>query len=245
MRRLLPLVLVLLVSARGAAAAVPQSAELGPATLKASAPFYAALVASAHGNIDATNRQLLLLAARWDAAVTEARASGPAALTQDPAWGAALDRATALLARARELARGRDVAGAHGELEEMRLLLHEVRERHAVWTLDDRLAEYHEMMERVTGHVSGPSEINLTVRDYQDVDEDLAAARASWAHIDQLSAGLQGAAAWRSAAADTASALQDAVRAVAARRRSVLAQAVERLKTSYFELLSALAKSRG
>jgi len=241
MRRLLPLVLLL----AAPAAALPQTAELGPAALKASAPFYAALVASAHGNIDATNRQLLLLAARWDAAVGEARASGPPVLVQDPAWSVALDRATALLGRARALARGRDVAGAHGELEEMRLLLHEVRERHGIWTLDDRLAEYHEMMERVTGHVSGPSEINLTARDYQDVDEDLSGARASWAHIEQLSAGLEGVAAWRSAAGDTATALQDAARAVASRRRSVLAQAVDRLKTSYFELLSALAKSRG
>jgi hypothetical protein len=243
MRRLLPLVLLL--AARVGLAAAPQSAELGPAALKASAPFYAALVASAHGNIDATNRQLLLLAARWDEAVREARVSGPPSLIQDAAWGAALDRATGLLGRARERARLRDVAGAHGELEEMRLLLHEVRERHGIWTLDDRLAEYHEMMERATGHVSGPSEINLTARDYQDVDEDLAGARASWAHIEQLSAGLQGAAGWRAAAADTATALQDAGRAVTARRRADLARAVERLKTGYFELLSALARSRG
>jgi hypothetical protein len=243
--RMLLAVAVVVAAAGVPRPAVAQHAEVGPAASKASAPFYAALVASAHGNTDATNRQLLLLAARWDAAVREARTAAPAPLRQDPAWGAALDRATALLARARERARARDVTGAHSELEEIRLVLHEVRERHGVWTLDDRLAEYHEMVERVTGHVAGRSEINLTARDYQDVDEDLTGARSSWAHIDQLAAGLRDVPAWRTAAGETAAALQEAVRSVTARDRAALAQAVDRVKSSYFDLLSALSKIRG
>lgn len=214
------------------------------AAASASAPYYAALVASARGNIDGTNRQLLLLAARWDAAVRDAKASVPAALRQDPAWSAALDRATALLSRARERARARDVAGAHGDLEEMRLMLHEIRERHGLWFFDDHLAEYHEAVERVTGHVSGRSEINFTAKDYQDVDEDLRAAQASWAMIEKTAGAVGASAGWQAASRETAAALQQISRAVAAKDRDGVATGGERLKTSYLELLSAIAKAR-
>jgi hypothetical protein len=226
-----------------ALSAPPAGADLGPAALKASAPFYAALVASAHGNTDATNRQLLLLAARWDAAVREARASGPPALLQDPEWGAALDRATAKLAKARDLARARDIAGAHAELEEIRQSLHEIRERHGVWSLDDRLSEYHEYVERVLGHVSGRGEISLAPRDYQDIDEDLRGAQASWAEVEKAAGPMQAVRAWEGAARDAAAALKQASAAVAAKDRGVVA-AAERLKSSYFDLLTALAKAR-
>ena len=74
----------------------------------------------------------------------------------------------------------------------MRLLLHEIREHHGFWILDDHLAEYHEMIERVAGHVSGRSEINLTPRDYQDVDEDLRGAQAAWAGVEQSEGALRG-----------------------------------------------------
>jgi hypothetical protein len=219
------------------------AADAGAAS-KASAPYYAALVASAHGNIDATNRQLLLLAARWDAAIREARTAGPPSLMQDPAWGAALDRATAMLARARDLARSRNIAGAHAELEEMRLLLHEIRERHNVWILDDHLAEYHEMIERVAGHISGRSEINLTPRDYQDVEEDLRGAQDAWAGVEKSAGSMHGVAAWQEAARQSGSALQQVARAVAGRDRAGVAETAERLKNSYFDLLTAVAKAR-
>ena len=201
MRTLVPLIAAVLL-------AVPARAGDPGAAARASAPYYAALVASARGSIDATNRQLLLLAARWDAAVREARTAGPPALTRDPAWGAALDRATAMLARARERARTRDITGAHAELEEMRLMLHEIREHHGLWILDDHLAEYHETTERVAGHVSGRSEINLTPRDYQDVDEDLRAARAAWAGVEQSEGALRGLVEWQDASRATSSALR-------------------------------------
>jgi hypothetical protein len=239
MRTLAPLLVAVLVSLP-ARAAEPQ----GAAAARASAPYYAALVASARGSIDATNRQLLLLAARWDAAVREARTAGPPSLTQDPAWAAALDQATAMLAKAREFARARDIAGAHAELEEMRLVLHEVRERHGVWVLDDHLAEYHEMIERVAGHVSGRSEINLTPRDYEDVDEDLRGAQAAWAALEKAEGPLRGMPAWQEASRAASSALHDTARAVAAKDRAAVAQGTERLKNSYFDLLVAVSKAR-
>jgi hypothetical protein len=241
MRRLHALSAALLV-----ALLVPLSARAADvgAAAKASAPYYAALVASARGNIDATSRQLLLLSARWDAAVREARSAGPPELTRDPAWGAALDRATAMLAKARELARVRDIAGAHAELEEMRLVLHEIRERHGAWTFDDHLAEYHEMVERVSGHVSGRSEINFTQRDYQDVDEDLRGAQASWASVEKSVGAIGSVAAWQQAARETSSALQATARAIVAKDRAGVAIAAERLKSSYFDLLTAVAKAR-
>jgi hypothetical protein len=221
----------------------PAAAETGAAA-KASAAYYAALVASAHGNIETTNRQLLLLAARWDAAVREARALEPAALRQDPAWGAALDRAAAMLARARRLARARDIAGAHAELEEIRLILHEIRERHGLWIFDDHLAEYHETTERVMGHVSGPSEINLTARDYQDIEEDLHGAETSWAKVEKAAGSLHTVPAWQAAARATTTALAELSRAAAGRDRAGVAHAAERIKNSYFDLLVAIAKAR-
>ncbi len=222
----------------------PAVAADAGAAAKASAPYYAALVASAHGNIDATNRHLLLLAARWDAAIREARSAGPPALTQDPAWGAALDRATGMLAKARDLARSRNIAGAHAELEEMRLLLHEIRERHNVWILDDHLAEYHEMIERVAGHVSGRSEINLTPRDFQDIEEDLRGAQVSWAEVEKGAGSMGRLPAWQEAALRSSSALQQLSRAVTGKDRAAVAEAAERLKNSYFDLLTAVAKAR-
>jgi hypothetical protein len=240
MRRLAAaLVVALAVCVPGRAAGPP-----GAAAARASAPFYAALVASARGSIDATNRQLLLLAAYWDAAVREARAAEPPSLRQDPAWGAALDRATTMLAKARELARARNIAGVHAQLEEMRLVLHEIRERHGAWIFDDHLAEYHEMIERVGGHVSGPSEINFTARDYQDVDEDLRGAQSAWAAVKKSQGALSGVPAWQEASRATSAALDEMARGVAGKDRAGLGRAAERLKTSYYDLLSALAKAR-
>ena len=97
----------------------------------------------------------------------------------------------------------------------------------------------------MTGHVSGPSEINLTARDYQDIDEDLAAARTSWAGVQRAAGSMNDGAAWRAAARDTASALDGAGKALAAKDRTAVARAVERLKNSYYELLSAIARARG
>lgn len=219
-------------------------AQADQALAKASAAYYAALVSSARGSIDATNRQLLLLASRWDAALRQLRAVSPQALNQDPEWARALDKAGALLARARELARARDIAGAHAELEEMRLMLHEIRERHNLWSFDDHLAEFHEAVERVTGHTSSRSEINFTPKDYQDVDEDLRAARASWDTILKGDAAVRSTAAWQQASRGTSAALQDLSRAVSASDRAGVARAGEQLKTSYFDLLLAISKAR-
>ena len=242
MRQLRPaglLVVVSLLLAAAVAAAQPRQA-----LARASAAYYAALVASAHGSIDATNRQLLLLASRWDAALREARALTPPALAKDPSWTAALERAATLLAKARDRARVRDIAGAHGDLEEMRLILHEVRERHGLWAFDDHLAEYHEAVERVTGHISGPSEINFGPRDYADIDEDLRAAQASWAAIGKGAGALRHDPAWEEAARATAAALQQVSRALAAKDRDGLAKSAELLHDTYFDLLSAIVKAR-
>lgn len=216
----------------------------GDALARASAAYYAALVASARGSIDATNRQLLLLASRWDAAVREARTLAPPALAKDPAWSAALDEAASLLAKARERARLRDIARVHADLEEMRLLLHEVRERHGLWSLDDHLAEYHEAVERVKGHIAGPSEINFGARDYESIDEDLRAAHASWGEVQKTAGALRTHPAWQEASRAANAALQQVTKAVAARNREALASAGERLHDTYFELLSAIVKAR-
>ena len=220
-------------------------ATAGPAYDQAMGTYYAALVSSARGSIDATNRHLLLLASRWDAASREARHDVPPALAQDPAWATALDKVTALVAKARERARQRDITGAHGDLEEIRDVLHEVRERHGVMVFDDYLTEYHEAVERVMGHAAGVNEIKLKPKDYDDILEDLRAADAAWKEITARAGAMGGSSAWAEASRVTAEALASTFKAVDARDGRAVAERLERLKANYFELLLAVSKARG
>jgi hypothetical protein len=211
---------------------------------KAMGPYYAALVASARGNTDATSRHLLLFASRWESAAREARSAPPAGLAGDPTWPAAIDRATALLGRARDLVRTGDVPGAHAELEGIRLALHDVRARHNVMTFDDYLTEYHDAVERVNGHVAGRNEIRLTSKDIADVDEDLQSALTAWRDIQARAGALASNADWKLAAREAENSLHLLQKAVAARDAAAVTPASEHVKATYFALLLAIAKAR-
>jgi len=221
------------------------SADSTQAIERAFGPYYAALAASSRGSIDATSRHLLLFASRWDAARREARTSPPRAIGQDPEWPAVLDQVTATIARARELVRVRDVAGAHAELETIRTAIRDVRGRHNALTFDDHLTDYHEGVERLLGHVAGRNEIRLTAKDFADADEDLQSALSAWQRVQASAGAMARQPGWASAAREASAALDEARRAIAAKNATSAGQAAERVKTTYYDLLMTVAKARG
>jgi hypothetical protein len=211
---------------------------------RAMGPYYAALVASSRGNTDATSRHLLLFASRWDSAVREARSAPPKAIGQDPGWPSVLDEVTAAIARARELVRARDVASAHAELETIRTAFREIRGRHGALTFDDHLTDYHEAIERMLGHMAGRNEIRLTARDYADAEEDLHAAQTAWRLVQANAGGMAGQPGWVAAAKQADAALTDAGRALANRNATTAGLTAERVKSTYYDLLLAVSKTR-
>jgi hypothetical protein len=238
-RTLLRAALLAVVLAGAASAESTQSIE------RAMGPYYAALVASARGNIDATSRNLLLFASRWDQAAREARTTPPAWVGQDPAWPALLDEVTAAIARTRDLVRLRDVASAHAELETIRSSFRELRGRHNALTFDDHMTDYHEAIERMLGHVAGRNEIRLTDKDYADAEEDLRSAQAAWQIVQRSAGAMAGQPAWSAAAKEAPAALAAAARALASKNATAAGQAAERVKTTYYDLLLAVGRARG
>jgi hypothetical protein len=238
LRRLLPAALVAVAIGCVVQADATQSIE------RAMGPYYAALVASARGNIDATSRNLLLFASRWDTAVREARSAPPKAIGRDPAWPTVLDEVTAAIGRARELVRMRDVASAHAELETIRSAFREIRGRHDALTFDDYLTDYHDAAERLLGHLAGRNEIRLTAKDYADAEEDLHAAQAAWQLVQTNAGTLARQAAWIASAKQADAALGDAARALTGRNATKAGLAAEQVKSSYYDLLLAVSKAR-
>ncbi len=220
------------------------SADSTQALERAFSPYYAALVSSARGNIDATSRHLLLFASRWETASWEARKSPPREIEQDPEWPALLDEVNAVIKRARELVRQRDVAGAHAELEAIRLAIRDMHARHHALTFDDHMTDYHDALERTIGHVAGRNEIRLTPRDFADVDEDLQAAKVAWQTVQATAGPLSKNPAWMAAARSASASLEEAQRAIAAKNTTAVGRAAERAKATYYDLLLAVSRAR-
>jgi hypothetical protein len=221
------------------------SADSSQSIERAMGPYYAALVASARGNIDATSRHLLLFASRWEQAAREARSAPPKAIEQDPAWPAVLDEVNATIARVRDLVRMRDVASAHAELETIRSAFREVRGRHNALTFDDYMTDYHEGIERLLGHVAGRNEIRLTAKDFADADEDLRSAQAAWQLVQRSAGAMAAQPGWVAAANQATASLAEASRAIGTRNATAAARAAEQVKTAYYDLLLAVARARG
>jgi hypothetical protein len=226
-------------------ASAAAAADSTQAIERAMGPYYAALVSSARGNIDATSRQLLLFASRWETASREARTAPPRAIEQDPAWPAVLDEVNATIGRARDLVRARDVASVHAELESIRASFRELRARHHALTFDDHLTDYHESMERLLGHVAGRNEIRLTAKDFADADEDLGAAQSAWASVQASAGSLAAQPDWAAAARRASAALADAARALTAKNATAAGNAAEQVRSTYYDLLLAVSKARG
>jgi hypothetical protein len=84
----------------------------------------------------------------------------------------------------RERCRKSDAAGAHAQLESIRLALREIDGRHNVLTVDDYLTDFHDSMQRLIGHVAGLNEIVLKPKDFDDIGEDYQAGQQAWKAIE-------------------------------------------------------------
>jgi hypothetical protein len=220
-------------------------ADFGKDLQAALGPYYAALVASSRGNIDQTQRQTLLFASRWDVVSREAPTGAPAALRNDPQWRQLVQHVGDTLQQVRERCRKGDMAGAHAQLESIRLALREIDGRHNLLGVDDYLTDFHDAMQRMIGHVAGLNEIVLKPKDFDDIAEDYQAAEAAWKEVGSSAGSLARSEDWRAAASRISTTLAGIGRELqSSRRPESLVPAIEGLREKYYTLLLAVSKAR-
>jgi len=206
-------------------------------------PYYAALVASSRGNLEATHRQILLFMARWESAARQALTDSPPALLNDAGWTKAIDHASASLYRARDRAVARDAAGAHAELEALRMPLRDIRGRHDLLTLDDRVTDFHDAMERLAARAVGRNEIQLTSADFDALQASLASVRIAWREVETAAASDQKLGeGWKPATLAIGAALDRIADAIGRRDNEETGAAAEAVRERYLELLLVLAR---
>ncbi len=223
-----------------AAGAVAIRADFQSAMNAAMGPYYAALIASERGDAESTQRNLVMLSARWDRV---AREEPPAALKADPAWRAAVDRGAAIITRCQELVRARNLTTLHYELEGLRLVLRQVRGKHSLLVLDDWLTDYHQSMERVYVRASMHNEIVLADADYAEMTKDLSRAKSLWAIVEREARAIASTPGWPEGARRLAAAQADLDTLLARRDPAAIARGAGQLKEAYHELLVALSRA--
>jgi hypothetical protein len=222
-----------------AVATAPARADFTSAVNAVMPPYYSALIASHRGDAESTQRDLVLLAAKWEAVTREAP---PAALAADPQWPAAVARIRAIIERSRELVRVRNLGKAHLELEGLRLVLRELRGRHQMLILDDYLTDYHESMERIAVRASMQNEIVLAEADFAEMTRDLARARLRWAAVEQHAGAATSAPGWAESARRIVGAMTALEKPLAAGDPAGAGQAAEQLSDAYHKLLVVLVR---
>ncbi len=222
-------------------AAPGRAADFAADLRTAMTPYYGALVSSSRGDAESTQRNLALFDAQWRKAVGDAD-TAPASLTDDPEWSAMIEKVNGFIARGQELLHVRDVHGAHREIEGIRLVLYRMRHRHGLDTLDDRLTEYHESMERIVTRASMYNEIILNDADYGEMARDLGKANALWPRVEVEAGAIAQDPDWKAAARRSAIARDELGRFVAARDDAGATSAAEEMKGAYLELLSVMAR---
>lgn len=203
-------------------------------------PYYAALIASERGDAESTQRNLVILAARWDQV---AREEPPAALKGDPQWRAAVERVAAIIRRSQNLVRARNLQKTHIELEGLRLVLRDARGRHSLLVLDDWLTDYHESMERIAVRASMQNEIVLADADYAEMTKDLARAESLWTNVEREAGQVASAPGWADAARRITAAHGELQKLLAKQDPAAVAGTAGQLKEAYHTLLVALARA--
>jgi len=231
-------VLAITIAAWPRAAAADFTSDLAAAM----APYYGALVASTVGDAESTQRNLVIFAVRWTR-VAAGRATAPEPLATDPDWPAMVATIDRFIARAQELVRARNLHDAHREIEGVRLALLTMRARHGLQTLDDRLTEYHESMERVIARASLYNEIILADEDYAELSKDLAQAGGLWTRVEGQAGAVADDKDWTNAAVRGADARRELARLIAARDDAAIMRAAEMMKAAYLDLLLVLARA--
>lgn len=210
----------------------------------AMAPYYAALRASARGDLEGTQRHVLLLGARWQEAARLGQTGAPPALVKDPAWPQALDAVTAAVGRARQRVARHDVAGAHGELESIRMTLHAARARQQLLTFDDRFSEFHEAMEHLVGRVPEAHEFRLTDADLIDIRQDLDQVAHHWQTVQASADEVRGVTGWAATAPMMDAAIREAAAAATRGEATAIKTGSDAIQKAYFDLLGTLSSVR-
>jgi hypothetical protein len=207
----------------------------------AMAPYYAALLASAHGDADGTLRHLIRLKSRWEQLIRQPR-SDACSWLDDKSGG---DRVAVSVAARIDSARAllpRDVPGAHAELEAIRMLLRDARARRGLRTFDDALTDYHDAMERLDSLIGLRNEVALTARDFDAIGEQARAARAAWADVHSRHHQLLSAATWSDLSNRTDAALETISESASGQNAIGAHEAAEKVKDQYFDLLRVLSR---
>ena len=206
----------------------------------AMAPYYAALLTSARGDVDGTLRHLVALRGRWDnlRRVPEA---------ERPAWassrsGSVLEAVAVRIEAARVRTVARQIVAAHADLESVRALLRDARAAAGVRTFDDAVTDYHEAMERLTGRTGSHNEIALNADDYAAIQTQVERAATAWAELESSAGGLKDARGWPVLSQATGRDLARLRTATAARNMGETQTAADELKARYIELLTVLGR---
>ena len=222
-------------------AAPGHAADFAASLRAAMAPYYGALVSSTRGDAESTQRHLALFEAQWRKTLGEA-GTAPASLAGDPEWAAMIEKINGFIDRGHQKLHARDVTGAHREIEGIRLVLYRMRHRHGLDTLDDRLTEYHESMERIVSRASMYNEIILNDADYAEMARDLGRANALWPRVEVEAGAITQDPGWQAAARRSALARDELARLIAARDDEAITRAAEEMKAAYLDLLSVMAR---
>ncbi len=207
----------------------------------AMAPYYAALLSSARGDVDGTLRHLVALRGRW-ANLQHLPESERPGWTSQPS-GPVLDAVASRIEAARTRTVARQMVAAHADLEAIRAILRDARATAGVRTFDDAVTDYHEAMERLTGRAGLNNEIALNADDYAAIQTQVERAATAWAELESKAGALKDAGAWIGLAGATAQALARLRTATGARNMDETQTAAEDLKTRYFALLSVLGRA--
>lgn len=215
-------------------------ADFSSAMNAAMAPYYSALIASDRGDAESTHRNLVILSLKWEQV---AREEPPAAIKADPQWPGALERVRRIIERTQELVRARNLDKAHLELEGLRLVLRDMRGRHNLLVLDDRLTDYHESLERIHVRASMQNEIVLADADFAEMSKDLVRAKAYWSAVEREAGTVAAAPGWAKASGRLHTTHAELEVLLARKDPAAVAQAADRMSAAYHELLEVLAKT--
>jgi hypothetical protein len=205
------------------------------------APYYAALLASAHGDADGTVRQLILLRSRWEQLTRQPQAHSCAWLSE-VVDGRSVAVSVASQIETARTRLPRDVPAAHADLEAIRMLLRDARARRGLRTFDDALTDYHEAMERLESLIGARNEVALTARDFDAIRDQARTARAAWADVNARHRQLIVSTAWPALSDRTDSALLSMSEGASAHDAAAAHRAAEIVKSQYFDLLRILSR---
>jgi len=203
----------------------------------AMAPYYAALAASAQHDTEGTLRHLVEFQARWKKV---AGLDAPAWALDASTGQTALQGVASRVQAARNRLNARDAAGAHVELEAIRVLLRDARSRHNVSTIDDAFTGFHDAMERITGRVGQKNEVTLRPEDFGPIRDETSLAQAAWVALTAESP--DAGADWRRVGAGVSATLATLSRGATEHNGDRVQSAATELRREYFELLAVLAK---